>query len=662
VDCELILGRYEGWFIPSGFSELANFVSRFELISGHCFERSVLELSELLRWRYLSQLALLSTEEWRGWGREVNGPVIRKQANRRRAVTEHGQENLWDGRIARRLECVTFLCELVIISVDRCFSSSANLALSRGDNSSYHANASYILLKYEQELSNCLALVKTTWEQILEPTDASYFYLDANIVHIIQGRSLLTFSENYHFIENCMQNEILFPAVTNRQQRLGIFRRLSVIPYLIPSLYTFIEDTKHVEPFAKIMKRLLPSRFKESVRQAFERLHTSQTQIMKQRSETMFRLFSHSAKECFQVAYQQLWLFVMRRFPEMTCIQSRKNAERPIKVITNEAEKWWHRFDELASKNEFEFAQIHHLCTQNSKEKMIRDFLHQARPSDIYQFDETVLNSEVQRISRSLSNVQLRDIHRPAAEFSFDAQRSLKLSKRCDRLFHQSFMLNRKVLFQEMIYNDDSKPVEIAEQRRRNITSLAIKRNTFRAFFGNLAPVSRIGTVMSSVNDEDDAFIVSVSHPSRNENSANLPHKYRSKSLPDTMLPSNLLQNFIQTNLQNQSRHIMLYDLDLTRFHCIEFTEITFKHFLLRHEECVYYCIDQTGRLDTVDLRKLYNTTLKSKNIVFFENLAQTRTGSRDRTITNLNALKLEMTICETVNNRTLFLEELPSS
>jgi len=103
-----------------------------------------------------------------------------------------------------------------------------------------------------------------------------------------------------------MQDGILFPIVTNRQQRLGIFRRLSVISYLIPSLYIFIEDTKHVEPFVKIMKRLLPSRFKEFVRQAFERLHTSQTQIMKQRSETMFRPFSHSAKECFQVAYQQL--------------------------------------------------------------------------------------------------------------------------------------------------------------------------------------------------------------------------------------------------------------------------------------------------------------------------------------------------------------------
>ena len=103
-----------------------------------------------------------------------------------------------------------------------------------------------------------------------------------------------------------MQDGILFPAVTDRQQRLGIFRRLSVIPYLIPSLYTFIEDTKHIEPSAKIMKRLLSPRFKGSVRQAFGRLHTDQTQIMEQRSETAFRSLSLSAEECFQVAYQQL--------------------------------------------------------------------------------------------------------------------------------------------------------------------------------------------------------------------------------------------------------------------------------------------------------------------------------------------------------------------
>ena len=148
-----------------------------------------------------------------------------------------------------------------------------------------------------------------------------------------------------------------------------------------------------------------------------------------------------------------------------------------------------------------------------------------------------------------------------------------------------------------------------------------------------------------------------------NQHQANLPHKYRSEgSLPDTMLPSNLLHNFIQMNLQDQSTHIMLFDLDLTRFHCIESTEITFKHFVLRHEGCVYYCIDQTGRLGTVGLRELYNTTLKSKNIVFFENPAQTRTGSRNRTMTDLDALKLELTVCETVDNRTPFLEELSSS
>lgn len=214
-----------------------------------------------------------------------------------------------------------------------------------------------------------------------------------------------------------------------------------------------------------------------------------------------------------------------------------------------------------------------------------------------------------------------------------------------------------------MIYNDDLKLIEITEQRWRNIISLAIKRNIFRVFFNNLVSVSCIKTVMSPVNDEDDAFIVSVSHSFRNENSANLLHKYRSKeSLSDIMLSSNLLQNFIQTNLQNQSKHIMLYDLNLTQFYCIEFTEIIFKHFLLRHERCMYYCIDQIKRLDTVDLRKLYNTTLKSKNIMFFENLKQTRADSRDRTIMNMNALKLEMTICKTVNNRTSFLEELSSS
>lgn len=202
-----------------------------------------------------------------------------------------------------------------------------------------------------------------------------------------------------------MQDGVLFPAVTGKQQRLDIFHRLSVIPYLIPSLYTFIENTKYIEPPAKIMKKLLPPRFKGSFCQAFRRLHTGQTQIMEQRSETAFSSLSLSAEECFQVAYQQLWLLAMRRFPEMTGTQPRKDAGKPMEAITGGAEEWWHRFGELAVKAGFDSAQIRHICTQNPEERMIRDFLHQARPSDVYQFDETVFNSEVQRISRSLSDV-----------------------------------------------------------------------------------------------------------------------------------------------------------------------------------------------------------------------------------------------------------------
>ena len=100
-----------------------------------------------------------------------------------------------------------------------------------------------------------------------------------------------------------MQNEILFSAVIDKQQRLDILRRLSAIPYLIFSLYTFIENIKHIESPVKIMKKLLPSRFREFVRQTFRRLYTSQTQILKQRNETTFKSLSLSAEECFQAAY-----------------------------------------------------------------------------------------------------------------------------------------------------------------------------------------------------------------------------------------------------------------------------------------------------------------------------------------------------------------------
>ena len=53
----------------------------------------------------------------------------------------------------------------------------------------------------------------------------------------------------------------------------AMYPRISSIPCIIPSLHTFLEDTKYLEPCCKILREILPPRSKGTISQRFRRIH-----------------------------------------------------------------------------------------------------------------------------------------------------------------------------------------------------------------------------------------------------------------------------------------------------------------------------------------------------------------------------------------------------
>src|SRR6266536_4374552 len=81
----------------------------------------------------------------------------------------------------------------------------------------------------------------------------------------------------------------LFPAIKDDNIRLQIFNHLYSIKNNIISIYIFIQDTKYVESYTRILKQLLPSKYKNSLSQHFQALYNRQTTIKIQTSEFKFQ-------------------------------------------------------------------------------------------------------------------------------------------------------------------------------------------------------------------------------------------------------------------------------------------------------------------------------------------------------------------------------------
>lgn len=87
---------------------------------------------------------------------------------------------------------------------------------------------------------------------IIQPED-----LDNRMVEEFQLLSPLLSSVDRAKIKEAFANGRVFASVTDNDVRRTLKRRILAYPYCIPSLHSFLEDTKFFKPAATIVKRLI---------------------------------------------------------------------------------------------------------------------------------------------------------------------------------------------------------------------------------------------------------------------------------------------------------------------------------------------------------------------------------------------------------------------
>lgn len=339
----------------------------------------------------------------------------------------------------------------------------------------------------EQELTHYLHLIQSTWDFILGGDIHLKPRLDANTVRMLQTRCLLFSSNDLAVVAAAMDNGVLFPNISSQSTRHEIQVRLERLRYMIPSLHTFLEDTKYLEPCAKIVKTLLPAKFKKSIREAFRQKHTGQSHFQIQSSEHTFSEHTRSVNQCIWLAYRQIWLFAMRHFPDLISVCPRKDDGRPKPAVHRPDENLWHTIANLASNCGFQTPAVEEYVRRNPFNKMASEFLRQCRPSEYYDFDTAALNTTVEMIVSTLQGIPARTVKPSVVSLSSDAPDNTDLADRCGRPFEQSFLKDKKHMFMPNVYNHPSDKLDLVQLiplRECYLTSFKVKQDVFIAFFG----------------------------------------------------------------------------------------------------------------------------------------------------------------------------------
>ena len=476
---------------------------------------------------------------------------------------------------------------------------------------------------------------------------SSSLHLDATTVEHLQGRSPSRSREDRRFIETCIADHKIFRTLDIADRSTALLEILS-ITHVIPSLHTFLEDTKYLEPCSKILRQLFPAQQRGSMHQVFLSLHTGQRDVSIQTDNQTFQQLCLNNYDAFYSGYCQVFLFTMRHFAELSATQPRRDAGRGHSMPSHASDHLVTQLAEVARGSGFRSQQIDERIAQRSDEKLARQFL-QAKSADICDFDETVFGEDIRRICDILASVRSKSLHSLPAVLSSDAQRPLKLSERCGRPFQESYTHDRKFLYLQHIYPSDAIASGYSQpdpsSLHRNITTFCVKRDTFCAFFGGIT----LSLAPANPCDQDTAATISPSlysnasctatpGPGPRSTTCTLPRL--SEYHNDTHLEissasregstnragrslTRLIEELVGENLGRIAKTVLFYSLDDAQTQYIEEGPevVRFATDLYRENQrdLIFLCTDQSNKLGTVTIKQLLEFVPRSRYVVLYQ-------------------------------------------
>ncbi|KAK6437814.1 hypothetical protein LTR95_005989 [Oleoguttula sp. CCFEE 5521] len=280
-------------------------------------------------------------------------------------------------------------------------------------------------------------------------------------------------------IQKLIANKSIFAGLPDEHARQTIAGNLASLPLMIPSLYTFFEDIKFLEPCAKAMRSLLPSKTclgtGSSIMNAwkgnyFHTLGTTTCLVEYAKCDT--RLESIATKDmAFALKYCQLWLFALRNFQHITNTATRKDRDRDKPVVLQPSPTIHHAFGRLATDLGFRVLEDISLHSEHHHAAAVSQFCQQ------HGYD---MQSQPHVTDTLLAAVaKLRNVRQAVGVGNFSGEHPLTLAQRCGRPFEGDHERDSPCMFLPQMH---SKPISQAA----NISTFYRKWNMFRAFFGTL--------------------------------------------------------------------------------------------------------------------------------------------------------------------------------
>jgi len=292
-----------------------------------------------------------------------------------------------------------------------------------------------------------------------------------------------------------MKSGSVFPKIGDKLLRAKIWSNLMRIQCPIPSLYTFQEDIRYLQPLVGIMKRIsgFPTRkgSKTTLRVVLEQSFTGANQhedhVQVQEAKFAVKTYRGNLEDRLDLGIWQAWLYLMREFTNMVpeCPKKEKGKPTPTPKRPNPAA--WYHFAMYMYRLGFESDEIHRQMRRDTDREIAHNSLLDARSPEDYVYNELDLKSHEDGMVK-MYNTARRKTPSAGNPVLFVDGLGEDLERRCGRTFENAYEYDRKHLFLNVLGGSNW-------AGGRGITSLFVRISVCFAFFGK--PSFSTGTLQS---------------------------------------------------------------------------------------------------------------------------------------------------------------------
>lgn len=212
-------------------------------------------------------------------------------------------------------------------------------------------------------------------------TTLPYSIIDDTTAEKLEGLCPRYSCSDWDYVVVLMQNCVLFPSVKDECLRRALLANIKTIPCLIPSLWTFFETLKYLEPLCDILRRLLGKKMEGTIRGSLlscfypperSRVQTSEKYHVELRAQP-------DRFKAAEIAYVQLWAFCSRHFNSLSTFTPKMNGENePVAGERNPV--LWQRLVAFASDLGFQIPEAAQLGVQDPRSELAVEYLTKACP------------------------------------------------------------------------------------------------------------------------------------------------------------------------------------------------------------------------------------------------------------------------------------------